>query len=101
MPKASAVSSAPLSCLFAINKPSGIVAMRLLDRLQPLFQSSSLFKDQDGNTAQKQHEKNQRGRKSKWKETRVKMGQGGTLDPLADGVLGFVPLQNFVMKPVG
>lgn len=28
------------------------------------------------------------GRKRKWKAERVKMGQGGTLDPLADGVLG-------------
>jgi tRNA U55 pseudouridine synthase TruB len=33
--------------------------------------------------------KGQKGnRKRKWKEERVKMGQGGTLDPLADGVLG-------------
>lgn len=81
MPKAT--PTAPLSCLFAINKPTGHVSMQLLNRLQPLFNSSALFTKPaapqvDGPGA----------RKRKWREERVKMGQGGTLDPLADGVLG-------------
>ncbi|GAA5937082.1 pseudouridine synthase PUS4 [Sporobolomyces koalae] len=84
MPKA---ANTPLSCLFAINKPTGQPSMTLLNKLQPLFSSSSLFKEQD-----KQHDDQGKGnkkggRRSKWKQERVKMGQGGTLDPLADGVL--------------
>lgn len=54
--------------------------MNLLNKLQPIFQASSLFTklpDLQGGTP-----------KRKWKLERVKMGQGGTLDPLADGVLG-------------
>ena len=61
--------------------------MQLLNKLQPLFSSSALFKDQ--NKSEEPQEKGKgKGRRGKWKEQRVKMGQGGTLDPLADGVLG-------------
>ena len=83
MPKAPPASSGPLSCLFAINKPTGQVSMQLLNSLQPLFAASSLFAKQP--EAVEQGGKG--SRKRKWKAERVKMGQGGTLDPLADGVL--------------
>ncbi|GAA5836884.1 hypothetical protein JCM11251_005813 [Rhodosporidiobolus azoricus] len=91
MPKA---RTQPLSALLAINKPTGIPSMTLLNQLQPLFQSSSLFKEQtskgdnagDGEKGGK-GAKGRGSRKRRWKEEKVKMGQGGTLDPLADGVL--------------
>jgi tRNA pseudouridine55 synthase len=77
MPKA----QLPLNGLFAINKPTGQVCMTMLNRLQPLFASSRLF--EGGVVAKKGGKRRGRGRKPT-----VKMGQGGTLDPLADGVLG-------------
>lgn len=73
--------------------------MNILNQLQPLFRSSTLFNPD----AAKEEASNRNGggaggggggkgnRKRKWKEERVKMGQGGTLDPLADGVLGKQP----------
>ncbi|KAF9520616.1 hypothetical protein BS47DRAFT_1370413 [Hydnum rufescens UP504] len=57
----------PLEGLFALIKPSGPASMILLDRLKPLFNESPLFR--------------------KRRKDAVKIGQGGTLDPLADGVL--------------
>ncbi|ORY61162.1 pseudouridine synthase [Leucosporidium creatinivorum] len=86
MPKA---RSTPLSCLFAVNKPTGVVSMQLLNKLQPLFGSSPLFqKDPQQLAANAGGSKGGKpNRRRKWKEERVKMGQGGTLDPLADGVL--------------
>ncbi|GAA5886803.1 hypothetical protein JCM5296_006408 [Sporobolomyces johnsonii] len=85
MPKA---PKRPLSCLFAINKPTGQPSMTLLNKLQPLFASSLLFKDPSKPQTHDQPNKARgKGRRSKWKDDRVKMGQGGTLDPLADGVL--------------
>ena len=80
MPKAP--SSSPLSALFAINKPTGVTSMSLLNNLQPLLQSSSLFAKQ----APPIHP-NDKSRRRKSKQDRIKIGQGGTLDPLADGVL--------------
>ncbi|GAA5923273.1 hypothetical protein JCM1841_005693 [Sporobolomyces salmonicolor] len=85
MPKA---PKRPLSCLFAINKPTGQPSMTLLNKLQPLFASSQLFKDPLSAPLHDQGNRGKgKGRRSKWKDARVKMGQGGTLDPLADGVL--------------
>ncbi|BGP18918.1 hypothetical protein JCM10213_005496 [Rhodosporidiobolus nylandii] len=83
MPKA---SKQPLSALFAINKPTGIPSMTLLNKLQPLFQSSALFKDPSKDDGSGKG-KGKGGRRRKWNADKVKMGQGGTLDPLADGVL--------------
>lgn len=66
--------------------------MSLLDDLKPLFATSPLFANADGNRPQN----NQRKRgtfgkgKGKWAGGAAgapKLGQGGTLDPLADGVL--------------
>lgn len=58
--------------------------LQLLNKLQPLFASSSLFKDKDEQPAPQG--KKRGGRRGR--QERIKMGQGGTLDPLADGVLG-------------
>ncbi|PWZ03773.1 pseudouridine synthase [Testicularia cyperi] len=87
------VSARPLSGLFGINKPSGPTSMSLLDDLKPLFANSSLFADADGRRSKDQSRKRGRfgkGKGGKWAggvAGAPKLGQGGTLDPLADGVL--------------
>lgn len=108
MPKAPSSAAGPLSILFAINKPTGaralaqgqrreiaecclvaratgMVSMQLLNKIQPLLASSTLFKAVEEGTTGKQGKGKGKRRRG---ENRVKLGQGGTLDPLADGVLG-------------
>jgi len=79
MPKTPA--SLPLSGLFGIVKPSGPTSMHVVDQLKKLVCHSRLFVDEEklGKTA---------GKKKRARRDNVKVGQGGTLDPLADGVLG-------------
>ncbi|EPQ28294.1 uncharacterized protein PFL1_04121 [Pseudozyma flocculosa PF-1] len=89
-----AIAKRPLSGLFGVNKPSGPTSMSLLDQLKPLFASSPLFADADGKPVRDHNKK-----RGKWGKGRrgggfggaaagaPKIGQGGTLDPLADGVL--------------
>ena len=76
MPKVS-VSSLPVSGLFGIAKPSGPTSMAIINDMKKLVGKSKLFVYED-----KLGNKGRRGRDP------VKIGQGGTLDPLADGVLG-------------
>ena len=52
----------------------------MLNRLQELFSTSELFKDTNLQTHQRSKRHRQKG---SW----IKIGQGGTLDPLAKGVL--------------
>ncbi|EGG03842.1 uncharacterized protein MELLADRAFT_37829 [Melampsora larici-populina 98AG31] len=73
----------PLAGLFAINKPSGMVSMSLLNSLQSLFCRSPLFNADYEAYTNKSKNKRGKGRR----KPLVKMGQGGTLDPLASGVL--------------
>ncbi|GAA6048158.1 hypothetical protein JCM3770_003689 [Rhodotorula araucariae] len=87
MPKA---PKPPLSVLFALNKPTGTPSMTLLNKLQPLFSASALFKDpskQQDDPAKRGGAKGGRRGRGRARDDKVKMGQGGTLDPLADGVL--------------
>jgi len=81
MPKAT--SSLPMSGLFGVVKPSGPTSMSILEDMKPLVASSKLF-------VEERDLKKVKGKTKKAKHTRyaVKIGQGGTLDPLADGVLG-------------
>jgi hypothetical protein len=94
MPKALAGRTLPLNGLFAIAKPSGPASMAILDRLKPLFANSPLFvPEADLKTYREQRTRirNHHGKKMKPGRNNnkiVRMGQGGTLDPLADGVLG-------------
>jgi tRNA pseudouridine55 synthase len=82
MPKVSA-PSIPLSGLIAFHKPSGPTSNAVLDSLKHLFADSPLFAEPGGQPGVKPKGK---GRGSA--PSGVKMGQGGTLDPLADGILG-------------
>ncbi|KAG9086198.1 hypothetical protein FRC06_003222 [Ceratobasidium sp. 370] len=94
MPKVSA-SSLPLNGLFALVKPSGPPSMAILDRLKPLFAKSRLLVDLEAyekelaemKKLKKDKKRPKRGRMSRPGD-KPKLGQGGTLDPLADGVLG-------------
>src|ERR1700679_4371874 len=73
-------TSFPLSGLFGIIKPSGPTSMHVVDQLKRLICNSRLFVDEE---KLKKPAGKRRGRREN-----VKIGQGGTLDPLADGVLG-------------
>ena len=60
--------------------------MTVINAMKPLLSSSSLFFPQDGQDTEKKHGVKKK-RRAQLKNM-VKMGTGGTLDPLADGVLG-------------
>jgi hypothetical protein len=113
MPKAT-VPALPLSGIFAVNKPSGPTSMSLLTRLKPLFSSSRLFVPEAELGTPRKGSKypgptptngKKQKKKPNWKKISkqyVKLGSGGTLDPLADGVLGssFFRYHYFTMEPI-
>ncbi|KZT56998.1 pseudouridine synthase [Calocera cornea HHB12733] len=84
MPKATLPYLPVPGALFAIAKPSGPACMPMLDGLKPLINQSTLFNDPASIEKAKQSLKKKR---FKHRPGGVKIGQGGTLDPLADGVL--------------
>ncbi|KAH8995350.1 pseudouridine synthase [Lactarius akahatsu] len=69
----------PLSGLFGVVKPSGPTSMHVVNQLKKLVNDSRLF-------VHKEKLEKMAGKKRTRKDN-VKIGQGGTLDPLADGVL--------------
>ncbi|KAF8511552.1 pseudouridylate synthase 4 [Hysterangium stoloniferum] len=78
MPK---ISAPTCSSLFAVIKPSGPASMSVVNTIKPLLSSSALFMPEGKHFERKKH----KGRRAN--KNMVKMGTGGTLDPLADGVL--------------
>ncbi|KAF9648085.1 pseudouridine synthase [Thelephora ganbajun] len=87
MPK-DTLPSLPLSGLFAVAKPSGPTSMAIINDIKSLINTSPLFVEQEKLDAHKEG-KNEKPKRKRWKSNRdmAKIGQGGTLDPLADGVL--------------
>lgn len=84
MPKATLASLPVTAALFAVRKPPGITSMAVISLLKPLLLTSRLFtkqKDIERVRAAKRH------KKKRPKDVDIKIGQGGTLDPLASGVL--------------
>ncbi|TVY54821.1 putative tRNA pseudouridine synthase 4, partial [Lachnellula cervina] len=89
--------------VFAINKPTGLSSAQVLRDLQKHFNPSTLFAPwisvEKGRRAREKHNQRQRRRE---KDVQVKIGHGGTLDPLATGVLiagigkGTKALQDFL-----
>ncbi|KAJ5690216.1 tRNA pseudouridine synthase 1 [Penicillium macrosclerotiorum] len=73
---------------FAVHKPQGITSADVLRDLQRHFNPSKLFKPwlDAERDMRKQESQNQRRRRRN-KKIEVKIGHGGTLDPLATGVL--------------
>ncbi|KAH8833678.1 pseudouridylate synthase 4 [Flagelloscypha sp. PMI_526] len=82
MPKA-VTSIFPVSGLFGVAKPSGPTSMSVVNEISALISRSKLFA---GDKAKPARSQNQKVKKFRGKDA-VKIGQGGTLDPLADGVL--------------
>ncbi|CAK7898983.1 tRNA pseudouridine synthase 4 [[Candida] anglica] len=80
--------------ILAIEKPSGLSSSKFLDKLQSVFSNSVVF-EKDLQAA-KELKLSQLKSDTKWTEQRIankvknlklKMGHGGTLDPLASGVM--------------
>lgn len=80
--------------VFAVYKPSGITSAKFIDKIQDKFTKSGVF----ANDLQEMKEKIRKdlGTNKKWNQKRIdkkvssakiKIGHGGTLDPLASGVL--------------
>ncbi|WVR03899.1 tRNA pseudouridine(55) synthase [Kwoniella sp. DSM 27419] len=82
MPKSPTTPTLPLNGLFPIAKPSGPSSMRVIDSITPLLLDSKLFDD-----PVKRKFASTNKRKKNTTHLGLKIGQGGTLDPLADGVL--------------
>ncbi|KAF5373658.1 hypothetical protein D9758_000626 [Tetrapyrgos nigripes] len=82
MPKVT-IPPLPISGLFGLIKPAGPTSMSLLNNLQPLFSKSKLFIDPE----KAEQSKDVKSRKRRKRGGDVKLGQGGTLDPIADGVM--------------
>ena len=76
--------SLPLSGLFAVAKPSGPTSMAIINDVKTLINTSSLFVEQEKLAAHKEG-RNEKPKRRKWKSNKdmAKIGQGGTLDPLA------------------
>lgn len=74
-----------MSGLFAVNKPTGISSAGLLNDLQNVLKTSPLF-ELDIKAQQARSNAGRKGRKQRM-NNKIKMGHGGTLDPLASGVL--------------
>ncbi|KAJ2903993.1 hypothetical protein MKZ38_009048 [Zalerion maritima] len=76
--------------VFAINKPKGLSSAQVIRDCQACFKPSKMFAERLNQEAQKRanekttQRKKRRGAKAKLE---VKIGHGGTLDPLASGVL--------------
>ncbi|CAI4049315.1 hypothetical protein SKDZ_14G0410 [Saccharomyces kudriavzevii ZP591] len=79
--------------IFAIEKPSGITSNQFMLKLQHALTKSQVFSKQiqSATAERKQQYEQQTGKKASKRKLRkvskVKMGHGGTLDPLASGVL--------------
>lgn len=88
----------------AVNKPTGPTSAAVLNKLQEQFNPSSLFAPwiQNEKDARQREHHNQRNKRRMNKKVTVKIGHGGTLDPLATGVLvtaigkGTKSLQNYL-----
>ncbi|KAI8633050.1 trub family pseudouridylate synthase-containing protein [Xylariaceae sp. FL1651] len=103
---ASSSASAPvLDGVFGINKPMGMSSAQVIRDCQHHFNPSALFKPMiDQELANRSQESNNKKKRRKFgkNDIRVKMGHGGTLDPLATGVLilgigkGTKSLQSFL-----
>ena len=82
MPK-DTLPPSPLSGLFAVAKPSGPTSMAVINDVKNLINTSSLFVEREKLAPHPENSEKPRRRKRKSNRDMVKIGQGGTLDPLA------------------
>ncbi|KAL8951874.1 MAG: hypothetical protein Q9222_002180 [Ikaeria aurantiellina] len=74
--------------VFAINKPKSISSAQVLRDLQQAFNHSKLFAPWlDHERTKRSQESRNQHRRRRDKRLQVKLGHGGTLDPMATGVL--------------
>jgi hypothetical protein len=87
---ATATPTLPVSgALFAVYKPAGPACTSLLNTLKPLLLRSKLFMSDEQIRSTLESSKSN-PKRSRWKKkggVDLKIGQGGTLDPNAEGVL--------------
>ena len=70
--------------LFSVNKPPMKICMHMLNEIKPLLAESPLFDFPEDKSTTNYGRRTKRQRKG----ITFKLGQGGTLDELAEGVLG-------------
>lgn len=91
LPHSTTSMTVPLEGLMAINKPIGISSAEALRKLQRIFKPSSIFAETLAAEAAKRERESKgqqrRRRKQSARDLEVKIGHGGTLDPMASGVL--------------
>lgn len=87
-----------------MNKPTGLSSAQVLRDLQKHFKPSELFRPWiESETRNRKNESSNQRHRRKMKAIEVKVGHGGTLDPLATGVLivgcgkGTKSLQDFLL----
>ncbi|RDW62998.1 pseudouridine synthase PUS4 [Aspergillus mulundensis] len=74
--------------VFAVHKPQGVTSADVIRKLQEHFNPSDLFKPWlETERAKRNQENNFQRRRRRSQRLDVKIGHGGTLDPLATGVL--------------
>ncbi|TVY59658.1 putative tRNA pseudouridine synthase [Lachnellula suecica] len=90
--------------VFAINKPTGLSSAQVIRDLQHHFNPSKLFEPYvEHETSKRAREQHNQKKRRRDKRIQVKIGHGGTLDPLATGVLiagvgqGTKSLQDFLL----
>ncbi|KAI1798951.1 pseudouridine synthase [Daldinia bambusicola] len=100
-----AASSPVLDGVFGINKPMGMSSAQVIRDCQHHFNPSAFFRPMIDHEISKRSQESNTKRKRRGfgkNDIRVKMGHGGTLDPLATGVLilgvgkGTKTLQSFL-----
>ncbi|KAL4940902.1 hypothetical protein BDV06DRAFT_213105 [Aspergillus oleicola] len=74
--------------VFAVHKPQGVTSADVIRKLQQHFNPSELFRPWlETERARRNQESNFQRRRRRTQRLEVKIGHGGTLDPLATGVL--------------
>ncbi|KAL4904839.1 hypothetical protein BDW74DRAFT_178411 [Aspergillus multicolor] len=74
--------------VFAVHKPQGVSSADVVRKLQEHFNPSDLFKPWlEHERAKRNQENNTQRRRRRSQRLDVKIGHGGTLDPMATGVL--------------
>ncbi|KAL6238572.1 hypothetical protein BDW75DRAFT_237248 [Aspergillus navahoensis] len=74
--------------VFAVHKPQGVTSADVIRKLQHHFNSSELFRPWlETERARRNRESNFQRKRRRSQRLDVKIGHGGTLDPLATGVL--------------
>ncbi|KAL2838721.1 pseudouridine synthase [Aspergillus pseudoustus] len=90
--------------IFAVHKPQGVTSADVIRKLQSHFNPSDLFRPWlETERERRKRESNNQRRRRRTQQLDVKIGHGGTLDPLATGVLvtavgkGTKQLQDFLL----